>query len=154
MTQRYTKSSNQIFLRRPLGEAGRPGLNTSLPVSSSGLGTVASKPGIAKLNSSVSVNSPRSGPGQVPSGPAGPVQPLSSRGQPPPLGAPGGQQRQPPTLAGAGGRSLPGPPLPRPILPRERGYLDKFVEFLVSEGFRMNKQSLTLKTSGGRWSSQ
>ena len=26
---------------------------------------------------------------------------------------------------------MPGPPLPRPILPRERGYLDKFVEFLV-----------------------
>jgi len=120
--------------RRPLGEAGRPGLNNSLPVSSSGLGGAASKPGLAKLNSSVSVNSPRSGPGQVTSGPAGPVQPPSSRGQPPPLGAPGGQQRQPPTLAGAGGRSLPGPPLPRPILPRERGYLDKFVEFLVGDG--------------------
>jgi len=114
--------------RRPLGEAGRPGLNTSLPVSGSGL--AASKPG-SKLNSSVMV-SPRSGPGQVSSGPAGPVMPPTSRGQPPPLA--GGQQRQPPTLAGAGGRSMPGPPLPRPILPRERGYLDKFVEFLVGDG--------------------
>jgi len=103
--------------RRPLGEAGRPGLNTSLPVSGSGL--AASKPG-SKLNSSVMV-SPRSGPGQVSSGPAGPVMPPTSRGQPPPL-------------AGAGGRSMPGPPLPRPILPRERGYLDKFVEFLVGDG--------------------
>ena len=29
---------------------------------------------------------------------------------------------------------MPGPPLPRPVLPRERGYLDKFVEFLVGDG--------------------
>ena len=119
-----------MLLRRPLGEAGRPGLNTSLPAS--GSGPAASKPG-SKLNSSVMVSSPRSGPGQVTSGPAGLVMPPTSRGQPPPLAGAGGQQRQPPTLAGAGGRSLPGPPLPRPILPRERGYLDKFVEFLVSE---------------------
>ena len=118
-----------MFLRRPLGEAGRPGLNTSLPVS--GSGPAASKPG-SKLNSSV-MASPRSGPGQVTSGPAGPVMPPTSRGQPPPPAGAGGQQRQPPTLAGAGGRSMPGPPLPRPVLPRERGYLDKFVEFLVSE---------------------
>lgn len=27
-----------------------------------------------------------------------------------------------------------GPPLPRPILPRDRGYLDKFVEYLVGDG--------------------
>jgi len=39
---------------------------------------------------------------------------------PPPLGRPGG------------GRA--GPPLPRPILPRERGYMDKFVEYLVGDG--------------------
>ena len=140
-----------ILLRRPLGEAGRPGLNTSLPLSSTGL--AASKPG-SKLNSSVSV-SPRSGPGQVTSGPAGPVMPPSSRGQPPPLAGAGGQQRQPPTLAGAGGRSMPGPPLPRPILPRERGYLDKFVEFLVSQGQVSTMRILTLMyKSGGRWSSQ
>ena len=31
-------------------------------------------------------------------------------------------------------RTAPGPPLPRPMLPRERGYLDKFVEFLVGDG--------------------
>lgn len=29
---------------------------------------------------------------------------------------------------------MPGPPLPRPLLPRERGYLDKFVEYLVGDG--------------------
>merc|ERR1712029_648737 len=31
-------------------------------------------------------------------------------------------------------RPPPGPPLPRPVLPRERGYMDKFVEFLVGDG--------------------
>ena len=115
----------------------------------SGSGLAASKPG-SKLNSSVLV-SPRSGPGQVSSGPAGPVLPPTSRGQPPPLA--GGQQRQPPTLAGAGGRSMPGPPLPRPILPRERGYLDKFVEFLVSEAIQYSMNIIMLK-SGRRWTSQ
>jgi len=34
--------------------------------------------------------------------------------------------------AGRGGP--PGPPLPRPVMPRERGYLDKFVEYLVGDG--------------------
>lgn len=28
----------------------------------------------------------------------------------------------------------PGPPMPRPILPRERGMLDRFVEYLVGDG--------------------
>lgn len=28
----------------------------------------------------------------------------------------------------------PGPPMPRPILPRERGYMDKMVEYLVGDG--------------------
>merc|ERR1719300_1509626 len=41
-------------------------------------------------------------------------------------------QPRPPGLGG--GRSAPGPPLPRPVLPRERGYMDKFVEFLVGDG--------------------
>ena len=57
----------------------------------------------------------------------------------------------PPAVLGpAGGRGgAPGPPLPRPVLPRERyllgrkqvvmktclrGYLDKFVEYLVGDG--------------------
>ena len=105
-------------------------------MTSSGPGSAASKGAGSKLNTSVSVSS-RSGPGQVTSGPAGPVLPPTSRGQPQSLTGPGGQQRQPPTLAGAGGRSMPGPPLPRPILPRERGYLDKFVEFLVSADIKM-----------------
>ena len=29
-------------------------------------------------------------------------------------------------------RPPPGPPLPRPVLPRERGYMDRVVEYLVS----------------------
>jgi len=41
-------------------------------------------------------------------------------------------QPRPPGLGG--GRSAPGPPLPRPVLPRDRGYMDKFVEFLVGDG--------------------
>ena len=31
-------------------------------------------------------------------------------------------------------RRAPGPPLPRPVLPRERGYMDKVVEYLVGDG--------------------
>ena len=29
---------------------------------------------------------------------------------------------------------IPGPPLPRPVLPRERGYMDRVVEYLVGDG--------------------
>jgi len=32
------------------------------------------------------------------------------------------------------GRSAPGPPLPRPVLPRDRGYMDRVVEYLVGDG--------------------
>jgi len=32
------------------------------------------------------------------------------------------------------GRGAHGPPLPRPVLPREKGYLDKFVDYLVGDG--------------------
>ena len=28
----------------------------------------------------------------------------------------------------------PGPPLPRPVLPRERGFMDRAVEYLVGDG--------------------
>ena len=113
-----------------MGEAGsaRPGLNTSLPVPSagpaSGAAAAASKGGPGKLNTSLAVTSssrPAPGPGGRP-GPGGPA------GGPPPAQPPG---RQMPPLPAGGGRAVPGPPLPRPILPRERGYLDKFVEFLV-----------------------
>lgn len=31
-------------------------------------------------------------------------------------------------------RPPPGPPLPRPVLPRERGYMDRVVEYLVGDG--------------------
>ena len=43
-------------------------------------------------------------------------------------------------MSGPGGLvpSVPGPPLPRPVLPRNRSYLDMFVEFLVSESFLDN----------------
>merc|ERR1712029_767800 len=86
------------------------------------------KLGPSKLNSSMSVTNTlatRSGPG--------PASALTGPGprQPPSLGPAGGPgPRQPPPAA----VGRPGPPLPRPILPRERGYLDKFVEFLVGDG--------------------
>lgn len=31
-------------------------------------------------------------------------------------------------------RRIPGPPLPRPVLPRERGYMDRAVEYLIGDG--------------------
>jgi len=120
-------SDNQLRRRTP-GEPLKPGpgLNTSLPVSSSGPGP--NKLGPSKLNSSMSVTNTlatRSGPGPASAltGPTGP--------QGPQAGGPGGPPRPPP---GGPGGGRPGPPLPRPILPRERGYLDKFVEFLVGDG--------------------
>merc|ERR1719318_926172 len=41
---------------------------------------------------------------------------------------------QPFVAGGTRAPSAPVPPLPRPILARDRGYLDKFVEFLVGDG--------------------
>jgi len=71
------------------------------------------------------------------SSPAGRVGPPSlgppqgpSASAPPPLLPQSGR----PPLVGGLSRTAPGPPLPRPVLPRERGYLDKFVEFLVGDG--------------------
>jgi len=96
----------------------------------------------ARLNASLPVSTiqpqPTSRPGQgisggkqeIPSGvPAISGPPPGGRGGGPPglgRGAPIG----PPGL----GRGAPGPPLPRPVLPRERGYMDKFVEYLVGDG--------------------
>lgn len=107
----------------PQGQ-GRPNLNQSLPVTS------ASKPGVgvkpagagppSKLNTSMSSVTQRPGP-----------HPGSAQSTPGMPGQPG--TRQLPSM-GPGGGGRPGPPLPRPILPRERGYLDKFVEFLVGDG--------------------
>jgi len=64
------------------------------------------------------VGPPSLGPPQGPSAPAS-APPLPQSGRPP---------------VGGLSRTAPGPPLPRPVLPRERGYLDKFVEFLVGDG--------------------
>jgi len=59
----------------------------------------------------------------------GPPQGPSASSAPPPFPP---SARPPPP--GGLSRTAPGPPLPRPVLPRERGYLDKFVEFLVGDG--------------------
>lgn len=40
----------------------------------------------------------------------------------------------PPPSSVRGDGAPPGPPMPRPVLPRERGYLDRFVEYLVGDG--------------------
>jgi len=103
----------------------RANLNTSLPVTSSS--TARS----SKLNTSMAVNNTHRSGGRTVHGPGAPQDP-SGKGR---IGAPPLHlaQAQPPG-AGGSSRSAPGPPLPRPILPRERGYLDKFVEFLMGDG--------------------
>jgi len=60
----------------------------------------------------------------------GPGGSLASAPQPQPAGGAAPIIRHP----GPAGIRAPGPPLPRPVLPRERGYLDKFVEYLVGDG--------------------
>ena len=106
--------------RRNVGAAGTS-LNQSLPVKTPG-----PQPQPSSLNQSLVSVKPSSVSNKsmmTPNpGPGGP-NPPSSHASP----VPG--TRPAPTM---GGR--PGPPLPRPILPRERGYLDKFVEFLVGDG--------------------
>ena len=106
--------------RRNVGAAGTS-LNQSLPVKTPG-----PQPQPSSLNQSLVSVKPSSVSNKsmmTPNpGPGGPSPP-SSHASP----VPG--TRPAPTM---GGR--PGPPLPRPILPRERGYLDKFVEFLVGDG--------------------
>eukprot|EP00092_Neocalanus_flemingeri_P013660 GFUD01014733.1.p1 GENE.GFUD01014733.1~~GFUD01014733.1.p1 ORF type:complete len:444 (+),score=180.39 GFUD01014733.1:71-1402(+) len=107
-----------------------PAMNTSLPASASYTASTA------KQNTSLAIsNTARPGgrahspAGRAGHGPGAPQGPSGAGGAAAPLLPPG-------RPAGAGGlsRSAPGPPLPRPVLPRERGYLDKFVEFLVGDG--------------------
>jgi len=112
--------------------AGR--LNTSLPVTAISSAITASS--ATKLNTSMapvarSVQGPGvpQGPSAAPQGPSGaPHGPSGASGAAAPI--------FPSRPQGPGGlsRSAPGPPLPRPVLPRERGYMDKFVEFLVGDG--------------------
>jgi len=93
--------------------------NPSLPP------TTTSTPS-ALVTSSASFSTPASRASPVA---LGPPQGPPATGVPPPLS----QSSRPPVI-GALSRTAPGPPLPRPVLPRERGYLDKFVEFLVGDG--------------------
>ncbi|KAA0716112.1 Endoplasmic reticulum junction formation protein lunapark-A [Triplophysa tibetana] len=82
--------------------------------------------------------------GRPPAGPAtAPAAPLSAPGGPPEKGlsasTPQGLIRRPGTPAGPAtpvvmGMHPPGPPLARPILPRERGAMDRVVEYLVGDG--------------------
>lgn len=70
-------------------------------------------------------------PGSVMPRPGGALTPGMGRGGGPAmLGGPPPPMLGPPGVRGG----APGPPLPRPVLPRERGYLDKFVEYLVGDG--------------------
>jgi len=119
--------SDQAQLRRRAGPAD---LNTSLPATAS----FTARP--AKQNTSMAITntavpagqivSPAGRVGQGPGAPQGPSGAGGAAAPPlPPVRPPG---------AGVLSRSAPGPPLPRPVLPRERGYLDKFVEFLVGDG--------------------
>jgi len=112
--------------QQPAGGAGqvdsqlrrRP--NTSAPPS-----TTAPKP--SSLSTSLATISSPAGRTGAPA--LGPPQGPSASSAPPPFPP---SARPPPP--GGLSRTAPGPPLPRPVLPRERGYLDKFVEFLVGDG--------------------
>uniref|UniRef100_A0A673MC59 Endoplasmic reticulum junction formation protein lunapark n=1 Tax=Sinocyclocheilus rhinocerous TaxID=307959 RepID=A0A673MC59_9TELE len=74
--------------------------------------------------------------------PAVPPTPLSAPGGPPEKGrstsTPHGLIRRPGTPAGTPGPAMgmhpPGPPLARPVLPRERGAMDRVIEYLVGDG--------------------
>ncbi|KAG1938895.1 endoplasmic reticulum junction formation protein lunapark-A [Pimephales promelas] len=71
-----------------------------------------------------------------------PPTPLSAPGGPPEKGlstsTPHGLIRRPGTPAGTPAHGMgmhpPGPPLARPILPRDRGAMDRVVEYLVGDG--------------------
>jgi len=123
-------SDNQLR-RRTIGDPGlqgRPSLNQSLPASASSRqaaphnlnqSVAGVNPGLSKINTNMTVGPPMLGSVGGPN---------SASAQP----GSGNSHRQQGQGQSIGGR--PGPPLPRPILPRERGYLDKFVEFLVGDG--------------------
>ena len=99
----------------------RPELNKTLPVRGTPGGGSPSLTGAKPSGSLASgLNTSRPTPTPGTPGPAPGLAPSSAPSVRPP--------------GGLGGRSVPGPPLPRPVLPRERGYLDKFVEFLVGDG--------------------
>jgi len=107
--------------QQPAGGAGqvdsqlrrRP--NTSAPSS-----TTAPKP--SSLSTSLATISSPAGRTGAPA--LGPPQGPSASSAPPPFPP---SARPPPP--GGLSRTAPGPPLPRPVLPRERGYLDKFRGF-------------------------
>jgi len=101
-------------------------LNSSAPALSSATPTPSSRPG-GLIGQSGGI------PGGVQG--AGAAGGQGGRGSGPAIGRGGGPPGPPAVLGPAGGRGgAPGPPLPRPVLPRERGYLDKFVEYLVGDG--------------------
>merc|ERR1719318_1345326 len=98
-------------LRRRAGTGRQACLNTSLPV------TTRNTTRASKLNTTL---------GTIcsPTGKAGNKH----------AGASDHPLHQPFVGGGARAPSAPVPPLPRPILARDRGYLDKFVEYLVGDG--------------------
>ena len=70
----------------------------------------------------------------LPSSPAG-NRPSAAAADRSMLGSPSRQMTMGGPMGGAAARRPPpGPPLPRPVLPRERGYMDKVVEYLVGDG--------------------
>lgn len=110
-------ASLPVTSRSPLPRPGQPDLRQRRPgpggpgPGAGGPASTSSQP--SNLNQTIAV---------VPSGGSA----ASSAG-----GVQGSGPRPPMVL---GGRGAQGPPLPRPVLPRERGYLDKFVEYLVGDG--------------------
>ncbi|XP_061693134.1 endoplasmic reticulum junction formation protein lunapark-B isoform X2 [Syngnathoides biaculeatus] len=73
---------------------------------------------------------PTPGPGPVPVAPGGPPERAALSA----AGLHGGGARPPYSPVPGVGLHPPGPPLARPVLPRERGALDRVVEYLVGDG--------------------
>jgi len=115
------------------GESAQLRRRPVAPSSVAAGGGIVPSSSTSKSNTSL-VNSPRNSP-------AGPSLTTATRSLQGPQGPVIGEAalnqllaRPQPPAGGAIPRSAPGPPLPRPVLPRERGYFDKFVEYLVGDG--------------------
>jgi len=101
----------------------------SAPLSSSSTTALTVNRSTTLVSTPAVISSPaRPGPNPAASTSSLGQQNPSGNSVPPPLPPPGRP------LGPGISRGAPGPPLPRPVLPRERGYMDKFVEFLVGDG--------------------
>lgn len=125
---------NRPIIGAPLGTTPRPPLKSGLP------------PDLRQRKPPNETQAPPgSGGGGRPLPNLNQTLPITSTSSKPNAAQPGagGDTATPPSQLGRDrpglpmvlqGRGAHGPPLPRPVLPREKGYLDKFVDYLVGDG--------------------